>query len=111
MLIASSLDDALLKAEQHISITKGQIFVIGGASIYDLAISHPNCKGVFLTEISGPMKNGDVFFPLEKMRKSLTADSVNQFAHNLIEDPATNFCFDGQSFSEKDYKYKFLFYH
>lgn len=111
MYIASSLDDALIKAEQHISRTHGQIFIVGGASIYDLAISHPNCKGVFLTEVSGPMKNGDVFFPLEKMRKSMTADSANQFAHDLIKDSVKNLCFDGQSFNEKDYKYEFLFYH
>lgn len=111
MCIASSLDDALLKAERHVSITNGQIFVVGGASIYDLAISNEDCRGIFLTEITGPMQAGDVFFPVEKVRNTRSSIAINQFAHDLIKDSVKNICFDGEVFSEKDFKYKFIFYH
>lgn len=111
MCVASDLEDALLKAKNHISATNGQIFVIGGASIYEIAISNPNCKGIFLTEITGPMKEGDVFFPIDKLRNSLNFDNVNQFAHDIIKNSIKNGCFDGENFSEKDFKYKFMFYH
>lgn len=111
MCVASNFEDALLKAEEHISRTNGQIFVIGGASIYEMAISNPNCKGIFLTEITGPMKDGDVFFPVDKLRDSFKADCINQFAHNIIKYSIKNVSFDGESFSEKDFKYNFMFYH
>jgi dihydrofolate reductase len=100
-----------LKADNHVSKTNGQVFVIGGASIYKIAISYPNCKGVFLTEITGPMKEGDVFFPIDKLRNSFKVDCVNQFAHNVIKESMKNVFFDGKSFSEKNFKYNFMFYH
>lgn len=111
MCVASSLDDALLKANNYVSTSNGQIFVIGGASIYEIAISNPNCTGVFLTEITGPMKEGDVFFPIEKLKNSLSTNCVNQFAHDIIKDSVKNVAFDGENFTEKDFKYKFMFYH
>ena len=37
-------------------------FIIGGSSIYEEAISHPNLDGLFLTLIHGAYKS-DVFFP------------------------------------------------
>lgn len=111
MCVASDLEDALLKAETYISATNGQIFVIGGASIYEIAMLNPNCKGIFLTEITGPMKEGDVFFPIDKLRRSLNSECVNQFAHDIINNSIKNVRFDGESFNEKDFKYKFMFYH
>ena len=111
MCVATDFEDALLKAENHIYKTNGQIFVIGGASIYDVAISNPNCKGIFLTEITGPMKEGEVFFPIKKMRNSFQADCVNEFAHNIIKESGKNIFFDGEMFSEKDFKYNFMYYH
>lgn len=111
MCLASNFEDALLKAEEYISKTDGQIFVIGGASIYEMAITNPNCKGFFLTEIAGPMKDGDVFFPVDKLRNSFKADCINQFAHKIIEKSIKNVFFDGESFSEKNFKYNFMFYH
>lgn len=85
--------------------------MIGGASIYEIAISNPNCKGIFLTEITGPMMKGDVFFPIKELQTSLRSISVNQFAHDLIKDCSKNISFDGESFSEKNFNYKFMFYH
>lgn len=38
------------------------VFVIGGAKLYDRAIFHPSCKGLFLTHLKGFFPC-DVFFP------------------------------------------------
>lgn len=91
--------------------TQGQVFVIGGASIYNIAVSHPNCKGSFVTEISGPVKPGDVFFPIEKLRSSFSRDLINNFAYSLIGDSVKHINFEEYYFFEKNFKYQFLFYH
>jgi dihydrofolate reductase len=40
----------------------GNIYVIGGASIFRLAVNHPGCKRIYLTEIMHEF-GCDVFFP------------------------------------------------
>ena len=109
--MASNFEEALIKAQNHISNSQGQVFVIGGASIYSIAICHPNCKGIFLTEISGPVKDGDVFFPLETLHSLYSRNLINELGNELINNSVKNLIFDGNYFYEKDFKYQFAFYH
>lgn len=57
-LVAHSLDDALRLAAARSG--GGEIFVIGGAQIYALAL--PKARTIYLTKIHGKF-NGDTFFP------------------------------------------------
>ena len=84
--------------------------MIGGASIYATAIAHPCCSGVFLTEISGPMKQGDVFFPVDALRSSHSRHLVNEFGLSIIKDSVKNLQFDGDYFYEKNFTYQFVLY-
>jgi dihydrofolate reductase len=59
VLVAKSFDEALQLAEQYGS---GDIFVIGGASVYARAIAHPDCVKLYLTEIHKEFPV-DTFFP------------------------------------------------
>lgn len=56
---ATSLDLALEMA----SSSTGSVFVIGGAQIYALALEHPSCGSVYVTEINHDF-GCQVFFPL-----------------------------------------------
>lgn len=55
----SNLNEALteLKKQQI-----NEVFVIGGASLYELAIQHPQCGKIFVTEIKSTF-DCDTFFP------------------------------------------------
>jgi len=55
---ASSLDMALEMA----SSSAGSVYVIGGAQIYALALEHPSCASVYVTEIDHDFCC-QVFFP------------------------------------------------
>jgi len=57
VLQARSLDYALAEAQGA-----GEVFVIGGASVYAQAITHPACQTLYLTEIDGAFPC-DTFFP------------------------------------------------
>jgi len=45
--------------------TIGDVFIIGGSSVYDLAFSLPQTKRVLLTKIKKPDYTCDTFFPLD----------------------------------------------
>lgn len=53
--LVQSLDEALSKGE-------GELFVIGGARLFEEAIHHANCKKIILTEIDSSF-DCDAFFP------------------------------------------------
>ena len=53
--LVQSLDEALSKGE-------GELFVIGGARLFEEAIHHPNCTKIILTEINSSF-DCDAFFP------------------------------------------------
>ncbi len=55
VVLADSLDAALKQSE-------GKTFVIGGATLYAEAISHPACHELILTEVYGQF-DCDAFFP------------------------------------------------
>ncbi len=59
VLVAKGLDEALQLSEQYGS---GDVFIIGGASIYAQAIQHSACKKLYLTEIKREF-TCDTFFP------------------------------------------------
>lgn len=59
VLQAASLDEALsLPAVTNCD----QVWVIGGARVYEHAITHPDCQKIYLTEIEGQF-SCDTFFP------------------------------------------------
>lgn len=60
VLTYDSLDNALMYLNELSSIQ--EVFVIGGAQIYNMAITHPLCKKIYLT-ILEPKFECDTFFP------------------------------------------------
>lgn len=59
VLTASGLDEALA-----LTAHAEKIFVIGGAQVYNEAVDHPACAGIWLTQISDPdYPDADAFFP------------------------------------------------
>ena len=69
--VVDSFDKALLAAKDM-----PQIYVIGGAEIYAMALTHPLCHRVYLTRVSGTYKC-DRFFPINllsgyKMDKTMS---------------------------------------
>lgn len=59
--LASSLDEALAKAEAHPEVAG--LFVVGGGEIFRQAFVHPRCGDVYLTRIDGDF-GADTFAPL-----------------------------------------------
>jgi len=59
VLTATSLDSALELAKTAAS---NQVFVIGGATLYRSAVSHPDCDTLLITEIEADF-GCDAFFP------------------------------------------------
>lgn len=55
----TSLDEALNVLYKQ---TIGKIFIIGGGSLYDEAIQHPDCRNLYLTEIKANF-DCDTYFP------------------------------------------------
>lgn len=59
VFMAANFDEALRLAAQH---TTGEVFVIGGGSVYRQTITHPDCLTVYLTELDKDF-GCDTFFP------------------------------------------------
>ena len=95
----------------HVSDSCGQIFIVGGSSIYERAVSSPDCAGVFLTEVSGPMKDGDVFFPLQRLRSFYKSENIDQIARIVIGDSYKSLNFTNGTYQEKNFIYNFHFYY
>ena len=47
--IAATFDDALELCDENESID--QVFIIGGAQIYEMALTHPKCDTLFVTKV------------------------------------------------------------
>ncbi|MBI4235185.1 dihydrofolate reductase [Candidatus Peregrinibacteria bacterium] len=56
--ICASLEEALSTADEDIE----QIFIIGGAKVFESALSNPHVKGIYLTKINENY-DCDTFFP------------------------------------------------
>ena len=62
-IMASSLDDALIRCDDDPSIDR--VFIIGGAEIYRLAFADPRCRDVYLTRIAARFDCDTSLPPLE----------------------------------------------
>lgn len=111
VVIAKSFEEAVEHAQKHASDSHGHVFIVGGSSIYERAVNSPYCAGVFLTEVSGNMKDGDVFFPLKSLRSSYTSANIDQIASHVIGESVKSLNFIDGAYQEKNYKYNFYFYH
>lgn len=90
--IFSSLPDALEGLSQLRN--KGQVWVVGGQSIYEEALRLPQCKRIYLTRIDSEFEC-DTFFP-----------EIDETAYKLIKDPTV----PDEEQEEEGIKYKFTVY-
>jgi dihydrofolate reductase len=79
--------DAALQAVSHNDVKQAEVFVIGGAAIYALAL--PRASRLYLTRVHARLA-GDAFFPIvdwaewELVEESYhAADEANEFAHTF----------------------------
>lgn len=107
----SNFEEALSEADKFVSQTGGQVFVIGGSTLYEAALNHPDCGSVFLTEIDGPMEDGDVFFPVSVLKSSFSCTNIDSVAYDLIKNECPTVRFEDEFVREKQYKYHFNFYY
>ena len=84
--VVSSWDQALKEAVK--STDKNEVFVIGGAKVYDLAF--PHAGRLYLTEINATL-DGDTFFPsfnksmwVEKSRVHHSADARHLYPFDFV---------------------------
>lgn len=75
--VCRSLDDALAYLKND-PVTE-QIFVIGGGKLYETAISHPECKRVFLTSIEKEY-DCDTFFPIDVLKRVSDEDKLHDYS-------------------------------
>jgi len=68
VVVASSLDEALEKAK---NLKAENCFVVGGASVYRMAIEHPACDHLYITEILSVFDCDTSFpkIPLDRFRR------------------------------------------
>ena len=64
-VVAESLEEALLLAPEEAAL--GEIFVIGGAQVYEEAILHPDCESVYISRIPGDWNCDTFFHPKENL--------------------------------------------
>ena len=83
--VFSSLDQALLK-----SINEVEVFIIGGAQIYEYSL--PFADKLYITRIHAAFPEADVFFPSidfkiwnETDRETFPADEKNPYSFSFIE--------------------------
>jgi dihydrofolate reductase len=86
-IVVSSWQEALDEAARH-TPPGGEVFVIGGAQIYGLAM--PTADRLYLTEIQATLE-GDTFFPafdkanwIEQSREHHPADSRHPYAFDFV---------------------------
>lgn len=84
--VASSWEEAVADARRHLGTE--EVFVIGGAQIYRLAL--PHADRLYLTEIQTTL-DGDTFFPAfdksewtEKSRTHHPADAKHAYAFDFV---------------------------
>jgi len=81
--IAKSLDQVLeMLSNLPLKEKVNQIFIIGGASLYELAIKHPKCHTIYLTRIH-KIFDCDKFFPKFEDQFQLTESSEIYEENNI----------------------------
>jgi len=78
---SGSMDEALTLLEKIPNLEN--IFIIGGASIYEQAIHHPACQKIYLTKIQQAF-DCDTFFPQIPATFNLIAESELQTEENRL---------------------------
>ena len=81
VLKADSLDSALELLKR--ATNPGEIFVIGGAEIFQQALHHPQCRRIYLTQILKQF-DCDTFFPLLSAEWK-TASPSQEFSDQSLE--------------------------
>ncbi len=71
---ASELDEALRLGRTR--APGGRVFVIGGAKLYEEAIAHPACAGIYLTRLMADF-DCDAFFPTIDEREFELAEVID----------------------------------
>ena len=80
----SSLDEALQILEKMPEID--QVFVIGGANVYEQAIQHPSCQKIYLTQVEATFEC-DAFFP------KIPASFVKKDVSDVVQEKGLSFHF------------------
>ena len=78
IILAQSLQDALDKLGEIDNVgdvVVGDVFVIGGASVYQDALCHPMCTTAHVTWIHGHY-DCDTFFPVEALARTFEKDGT-----------------------------------
>jgi dihydrofolate reductase len=75
IILAKSLQDALDKLREIGDVVIGDVFVIGGASVYQDALCHPMCTTAHVTWIHGHY-DCDTFFPVEALARTFEKDGT-----------------------------------
>jgi dihydrofolate reductase len=98
VIVRPSFDEALkeLETNEEWKDKIENVYVIGGARVYEEALDHPGCKLVYCTEIQSPDFECDVFFPkIDPTKFSITTENEQ---------------YNGSVQTEKDVQYKFVLY-
>lgn len=62
-----------------------EIFIIGGASVYDKALKDDIVDKLYMTKIKQTVEDADAFFPEIDYKKNWSITSVERFFENSIE--------------------------
>jgi len=84
VLVATSFEEALHLAS---SVSDGQIFILGGSSIYAEALVHSDCEAIFMTRLlDGHFDMPcDVTFPIHCMPPNIKEINITKLSFNLLK--------------------------
>lgn len=84
LLVASSVPEALTSAAN--ASPHGQIFILGGSSVYEEALKHPDCECVFLTRLKvHPDMPCDAFFPARELERYPICQKLTTHVFNILK--------------------------
>ena len=84
LLVASSVPEALNSAAN--ASPHGQIFILGGSSVYEEALKHPDCECVFLTRLKvHPDMPCDAFFPARELERYPICQKLTTRVFNILK--------------------------
>jgi len=72
-------------------ISENNVFVIGGAQIYEQAINHPNVTKMIISHVNTTIENPDAYFPnfkddwVSNARTQLIHDTDDQYAYSELQ--------------------------
>lgn len=81
--ICSSLDDSFRKIEQELTSQVEEVFVLGGARVFEEALAHKFCQQVFLTQI-GLNIECDTFVSKDILKNFIHLETSKTYVENEI---------------------------